>query len=122
MKPEDRWVVAGGNDGPSMARSIPMEKIMSDAILALYQNGERPRSERGYPTRILLPGYEGNMNVKWVTSLFVTEEPMHTKSESGEFSELLSDGRVAQFTLWHGRESGHHPSLRHHDHAGSGLL
>jgi sulfane dehydrogenase subunit SoxC len=105
IRPEGRWVVAIGNDGPSMARSIPVEKMMGDGILALYQNGERLRPEQGYPMRLLLPGYEGNMNVKWVTSLFVTDRPAHTKSESGEYSELLSDGRVAQFTFGMGVKS-----------------
>jgi len=41
IKPEGKWVVAVGNDAPSLARSIPMEKVMSDGLLALYQNGER---------------------------------------------------------------------------------
>jgi sulfane dehydrogenase subunit SoxC len=55
--------------------------------------------------RLLLPGYEGNMNVKWVTSLFVTDSPAHTKSESGEYSELLADGQTAQFTFGMGVKS-----------------
>ena len=79
VKPEGRWAVAVGNDAPSLARSIPMEKIMTDGMLALYQNGERLRPEQGYPMRLLLPGYEGNMNIKWVTSLWVTKTPAYTK-------------------------------------------
>jgi sulfane dehydrogenase subunit SoxC len=105
IKPEGKWVVAIGDDGPGMARSIPIEKMMGDGILALYQNGERLRPEQGYPMRLLLPGYEGNMNVKWVTSLFVTDAPAHTKSESGEYSELLADGQIAQFTFGMGVKS-----------------
>jgi sulfane dehydrogenase subunit SoxC len=105
IKPEGKWVVAIGDDGPGVARSIPREKMMGDGILALYQNGERLRPEQGYPMRLLLPGYEGNMNVKWVTSLFVTDTPAHTKSESGEYSELLADGQTAQFTFGMGVKS-----------------
>ena len=99
VKPEGRWVVAVGSDAPSLARSIPIEKVMGDGMLALYQNGERLRPEQGYPMRLLLPGYEGNMNVKWVTSLWVTDAPAHTKDESGEYTELLADGRITKFTF-----------------------
>jgi len=105
VKPEGRWAVAVGNDAPSLARSIPMEKIMADGLLALYQNGERLRPEQGYPMRLLLPGYEGNMNVKWVTSLWVTEAPAHTKDESGEYTDMLADGTVLKFSFGMGVKS-----------------
>ena len=105
VQPEGRWVVAVGNDAPSLSRSIPMEKVMKDGMLALYQNGERVRPEQGYPMRILLPGYEGNMNVKWVTSLWVTSTPAHTRDESGAYADLLADGRVLQFSFTMGVKS-----------------
>lgn len=105
VKPEGRWVVAIGNDAPSLARSIPIEKIMGDGMLALYQNGERLRPEQGYPMRLLLPGYEGNTNVKWVTSLWVTDAPAHTKDESGEYTDMLSNGKVLEFSFGMGVKS-----------------
>lgn len=105
VKPAGRWAVAVGNDAPSLARSIPMEKIMADGMLALYQNGERLRPEQGYPMRLLLPGFEGNTNVKWVTSLWVTEAPAHTKDESGEYTDMLADGKVLKFSFGMGVKS-----------------
>ena len=105
VKPEGKWVVAVGNDAPSLARSIPLEKIMGDGLLALYQNGERLRPEQGYPMRLLLPGWEGNMNVKWVTSLWVTDRPAHTKDESGEYTDNLADGKVVSFSFGMGVKS-----------------
>jgi sulfane dehydrogenase subunit SoxC len=105
VKPEGRWVVAVGNDAPSLARSIPIEKIMADGVLALYQNGERLRPEQGYPMRLLLPGYEGNTNVKWVTSLWVTNAPAHTKDESGEYTDRLPDGKALTFSFGMGVKS-----------------
>jgi len=105
VKPEGKWVVAVGHDAPSLARSIPIEKVMGDGFLALYQNGERLRPEQDYPMRLLLPGYEGNMNVKWVTSLWVTDAPAHTKHESGEYTELLADGGAVKFTFAMGVKS-----------------
>ncbi|MDW4550273.1 sulfite dehydrogenase [Defluviimonas sp. D31] len=105
VKPEGRWLVATGGDGPSLARSIPIEKLMEDAMLALYQNGERIRPEQGYPMRLLLPGFEGNMNVKWLTSLWATDAPAHTKHESGEYTEILADGSSVKFTFAMGVKS-----------------
>jgi len=105
VQQEGAWVVAVGSDGPSLARSIPIEKIMKDGILALYQNGERIRPEQGYPMRLLLPGFEGNMNVKWLTSLWVTDAPVYTKHESGEYTEILADGSSVKFTFAMGVKS-----------------
>ncbi|MEJ1996489.1 MAG: sulfite dehydrogenase [Limibacillus sp.] len=105
VKPDGKWVAAVGNDAASLTRSIPMEKIMDDAILALYQNGERLRPEQGYPMRLLLPGYEGNMNVKWVTSLWVTDQPVYSKHESGEYTEMLAEGGSTKFTFAMGVKS-----------------
>ena len=64
------------------------------AVVSKYQNGERVRPEQGYPMRLVLPGYEGNMNIKWVTSLQVVSAPAHTKDESGEYTDILADGRL----------------------------
>ncbi len=105
VDPRAQWVVAAGDDAPSLARSIPLEKAMADGMLALFQNGERLRPEQGYPMRLLLPGYEGNMNIKWVTSLWLTESPAYTKDESGQYTEMLADGTVLAFSFGMGVKS-----------------
>lgn len=105
IKPDAKWVIAIGNDAPNLARSIPIEKAMGDAVLALYQNGERVRPEQGYPMRLVLPGYQGNMNIKWVTSLQVTSRPAYTKDESGEYTDILADGKVLDFAFTMGVKS-----------------
>src|ERR1700730_14038616 len=69
VKPEAKWMLAEGDDAASMPRSIPIEKALDDALLAYAENGERLRPEQGYPPRLLLPGYEGNTNVKWLRRL-----------------------------------------------------
>ena len=68
VAPGAKWVVAEGADAAAMSRSVPLEKCLDDAMIALYQNGEAIRPEQGYPMRLLLPGFEGNMNVKWLQS------------------------------------------------------
>jgi len=63
VDPKAKWLLAEGADHVNMNRSIPLAKAMDDAMIALYQNGERINPSNGYPMRLLLPGYEGNMNV-----------------------------------------------------------
>jgi sulfane dehydrogenase subunit SoxC len=92
------WILAEGADAAAMSRSIPMAKAMDDAFLALFQNGERLRPENGYPVRLFLPGWEGNMNVKWLRRLKVTATPTMTKDETSRYTDLQSDGRALMFT------------------------
>jgi sulfane dehydrogenase subunit SoxC len=99
VKPEGKWLLAEGADAAAMSRSVPMAKAMDDAILALYQNGEKLRPEQGYPVRLFLPGYEGNMNVKWLRRIKVTAEPTMTKDETSKYSDLLPTGRAKLFTF-----------------------
>ncbi len=106
------WLLAEGADSAAMSRSVPMEKAMDDAIIALYQNGERIRPEQGYPMRLLLPGFEGNMSVKWLRRLKVTDQPTHTKDETSKYTELMPDGQSRQFTYAMGVKSTiTHPSF-----------
>jgi sulfane dehydrogenase subunit SoxC len=92
-----QWLLAEGADSAGMSRSVPMAKAMDDAIIALYQNGERVRPSNGYPMRLLLPGYEGNMSVKWLRRLKVTDGPTMTRDETSHYTILLQDGKAWQF-------------------------
>lgn len=93
-----QWVLAEGADGAAMSRSVPMAKVMDDAILALFQNGERLRPENGYPVRLFLPGWEGNMSVKWLRRLKVVAAPIMTKDETSRYTDLQGDGKSLMFT------------------------
>ncbi len=99
VQPEGKWVVAGGADAAVMSRSVPLEKIMEDAIVALYQNGERLRPSNGYPMRLFLPGWEGNASVKWLRTLKVTDSPAMTKDETSKYSDLAEGGTASLFTF-----------------------
>ena len=92
------WILAEGADSAAMSRSIPMAKAMDDAILALYQNGERLRPENGYPLRLFLPGWEGNMSVKWLRRLKVVPAPIMTKDETSKYTDLQGTGKSLMFT------------------------
>jgi sulfane dehydrogenase subunit SoxC len=99
VDPKAKWILAEGADAAGMSRSIPMEKVMDDALVALYQNGEHVRPANGYPMRLLLPGYEGNMNVKWLRRIKATESPTMTKDETSKYTITLPDGKSLQFVL-----------------------
>jgi sulfane dehydrogenase subunit SoxC len=94
-----QWLLAEGADAAAMNRSVPMAKALDDAFLALYQNGERLRPENGYPIRLFLPGYEGNMNVKWLRRIKVTPTPTMTRWETSKYTDLQADGRALMFTF-----------------------
>jgi sulfane dehydrogenase subunit SoxC len=93
-----QWILAEGADAAAMSRSVPMAKAMDDAILALFQNGERLRPENGYPVRLFLPGWEGNMSVKWLRRLKVVSAPIMTKDETSRYTDLQGDGKSLMFT------------------------
>jgi sulfane dehydrogenase subunit SoxC len=97
--PNAPWLLAEGADSAAMSRSVPMAKAMDDAFLALYQNGERLRPENGYPVRLFLPGYEGNMSVKWLRRLKVTPTPTMTKDETSKYTDLQADGKALMLTF-----------------------
>jgi sulfane dehydrogenase subunit SoxC len=94
-----RWVLAEGADGAAMTRSIPLDKAMKDCLLAYGQNGEAIRPEQGYPLRLVVPGFEGNMNIKWLRRLQLADAPFMTREETSKYTDLMPDGKARQFTF-----------------------
>jgi len=97
VDPRAKWIIAEGADAPHLSRSVPLAKVMDDAIVALYQNGERIQPGQGYPMRLYLPGYEGNMNVKFLRRIQVTDQPGMTYFESKIYTDPLPNGKDTQF-------------------------
>ena len=93
------WVLAEGADAAVMTRSIPIDKMMDDAILAFGQNGEAIRPEQGYPLRLLLPGFEGNTNIKWLRRIEVSDRPFMSREETSKYTDLKADGIADQFNF-----------------------
>jgi sulfane dehydrogenase subunit SoxC len=96
---KSRWVLAEGADAAGITRSLPLERIRDLALVVYAQNGERLRPENGYPLRLLVPGYEGNTNVKWLRRLKVVEGPLETREETSRYTDLLADGTARQFVF-----------------------
>jgi sulfane dehydrogenase subunit SoxC len=94
-----KWLLAEGADGAAMTRSIPIEKAMKDCLLAYGQNGEAIRPEQGYPLRLVVPGYEGNMNVKWLRRLELADKPFMTREETSKYTDPRPNGKAVQFSF-----------------------
>ena len=103
--PEAAWVAAVGADAASMGRSIPLTKALDDVMVALYQNGEAVRPGQGYPMRLFCPGWEGNVSVKWLTQIKVTQEPAQFRDETSKYTDTLQDRSSYQFTFPMGTKS-----------------
>src|SRR6266851_3059633 len=88
IDPKAKWLIAEGADSLALSRSVPLTKALDDAMIALYQNGERLMPGNGYPMRLLLPGWEGNMNVKFLRRLKLVEEPAMSYYETRTYSQI----------------------------------
>lgn len=98
VRPGASWVIAEGADACRMQRSIPLAKAMDNVLLAFGQNGEALRPAQGYPLRLIIPGWEGNTNVKWLRSLRVTNQAYMARDETSKYTDLMPDGKARIFT------------------------
>lgn len=98
VKTSGKWVMPEGADAAAMTRSVPMEKALDDCLVAFKMNGEALRPEQGYPIRLVVPGWEGNMWVKWLRRIEVGDRPWHHREETSKYTDLLEDGRSRRFT------------------------
>jgi sulfane dehydrogenase subunit SoxC len=105
VKPDAKWILAEGADAAGLDRSIPIQKAMDDALVVYAQNGEPLRPEQGSPVRLLLPGFEGNMNIKWLRRIKVGTKPWMTREETSQYTDLMPDGKSRQFTFVMGAKS-----------------
>ncbi|KAI0327001.1 hypothetical protein GY45DRAFT_48029 [Cubamyces sp. BRFM 1775] len=78
----ERWYLNfEGEDEPASGRyatSIPLGHVMdptNDVILAFGMNGRVLHPDHGYPLRVVIPGYVGGRQIKWLKRIWVTKEP-----------------------------------------------
>ncbi len=102
LKPGAAWVLAEGADAAVMTRSVPVDKCLSDALIVFAQNGEAIRPEQGYPMRLFLPGWEGNISIKWLRRLEISDKPFYTREETSKYTDLITKtgkARIFTFTM-----------------------
>ncbi|NCX90781.1 MAG: sulfite dehydrogenase, partial [Rhodobacteraceae bacterium] len=98
VKPSGSWVFVEGADASSNGRSIPIEKALDDVLVAFYANGEALRKEHGYPVRLVVPGWEGNMWVKWLRRVEVMDKAVESREETSKYTDTLADGTSRKWT------------------------
>jgi len=96
LKPEAKWMLAEGSDGSEMSRTLPIEKVLDDVMLVYAQNGEALRDEQGYPVRLMAPGWEANLCVKWLKRLEFGDKPWYAKEETSKYTALTASGKAIQ--------------------------
>jgi sulfane dehydrogenase subunit SoxC len=99
VKTEGKWLLAEGADASGMSRSIPLDKAMDDCLVAFGMNGEALRPEQGYPIRLVVPGWEGNMWVKWLRRLEIGDQPWQHREETSKYTDLMANGKARRFTF-----------------------
>lgn len=98
VKTSGKWVMPEGADAAAMTRSIPMEKALDDCLVAWKMNGEALRPEQGYPLRLVVPGWEGNMWVKWLRRIEVTDMAVESREETSKYTDVYEDGTARKWT------------------------
>jgi sulfane dehydrogenase subunit SoxC len=91
VQKEASWLVYEGADPGKFTHTMPLAKAMDDVIVAYGQNGEPVRPEQGYPIRMVVPGWEGPFNVKYLSHIKVVDQPYHTWNESMNHSVMRED-------------------------------
>jgi sulfane dehydrogenase subunit SoxC len=99
VQPSARWFLAEGADAAAFDRSIPLAKAYDDALLVYGQNGEMLRPEQGYPLRLIVPGYEGSGNVKWLRRIKLLDRPVYSREETARYTDLMPNGTARAFTF-----------------------
>ena len=94
------WMLAEGGDAAGVDRSIPLtDEILEEAFVAYGQNGEPIRPAHGFPMRLIMPGLEGNLNIKWLRRLKFGDQPWMTRWETARYTQLRANGKATQFQL-----------------------
>jgi sulfane dehydrogenase subunit SoxC len=96
------WVVSEGSEEVKGAGSIRLAKAMEDVIVAYGQNGEPLRPQQGFPLRLIVPGFEGIYNIKWLRRIKVVDRYYMTYNDYGH---IQKDEEIAALTFQWGPKS-----------------
>lgn len=70
-------VMPEGLDSQRVRRPLSVEKALEDDTLLVYgMNGQTLPPDHGFPVRLLVPGWVGIANIKWLGRIEVAEEPL----------------------------------------------
>jgi DMSO/TMAO reductase YedYZ molybdopterin-dependent catalytic subunit len=91
-KEEVEWRTQKFEVVQQFGRSLTREKAMSgDPFLAYALNGEPLTKHQGFPLRLLVPGWYGVANVKWVSEIHVQEDAYLGKYQARWYRTLRGE-------------------------------
>ena len=89
------WIVAEGAEEVKGASSIPLAKALDDCLVCYGMNGEALRPQQGFPLRLLVPGFEGIYQIKYLRRIKLVDRFYMTYDDYGHIS---ADPRAAALT------------------------
>jgi sulfane dehydrogenase subunit SoxC len=89
------WIVAEGAEEVKGSSSVPLAKAMDDCLIAYGQNGEPLRPQQGFPLRLMVPGFEGIYQIKYLRRIKVVDRYYMTYDDYGHINP---DAKVAALT------------------------
>jgi sulfane dehydrogenase subunit SoxC len=108
LKPNAKWLLLEGGDAAAMTRSLPLAKALDDCLVAYRMNGEMLLSRERLSGAHRVPGWEGNMWVKWLRRIEVGDQPWHHARGDVEIHRPAGGRQGAPLHLRHGRQVRHH--------------
>jgi sulfane dehydrogenase subunit SoxC len=96
------WIVAEGAEEVKGSSSIPLGKAMDDCFVAYAMNGEAIRPQQGFPLRLIVPGFEGIHQIKYLRRIKVVDRYYMTYDDYGH---IQPDARAAALTSQIGPKS-----------------
>lgn len=74
----------------NFARSITLTDLAkSEAIIAWEMNGQPLTADHGFPVRVVVPGWYGVQNVKWLTGLEVSNERFMGRFQARDYVTIM---------------------------------
>ena len=89
------WIIAEGIEEVKGTSSLPTAKAMDDIIVAYAMNGEPLRPQQGFPLRIVVPGFEGILSVKWLRRIKVVDQFYMTYNDYGHLRQDPADAALS---------------------------
>ena len=89
------WIVSEGAEEIKGASSVPLAKAMDDCLVCYAQNGEPVRPQQGFPLRLIVPGFEGIYQTKYLRRIKVVDRYYMTYNDYGH---LQKDPKVVALT------------------------
>jgi len=80
------YIVAEGAEEVKGASSIPLGKAMDDCLVCYGMNGEPLRPQQGFPLRLLVPGFEGIYQIKYLRRIKVVDRHYMTYDDYGHIT------------------------------------